>query len=206
VPERGKSRSTAWVELTLESTLCRCLGGLNENYVPPECRGGATQLSIGRPMASGLLWPIFLPTEEHIRIYLLSTETLEAKRLPSGPKCLFEGQPAFSRDGKYLAYWCFRSRDEFSLNSLPLPDGQPKVLSHFQGFINGLTWSADDNKLIYAHGTVASFALGEVTVANGSVKRLAFGQNAALPTVSSKGDKLAFSSSSSNDCHCEVLR
>jgi hypothetical protein len=56
------------------------------------------------------------------------------------------------------------------------------VLSHFQGFINGLTWSADDNKLIYAHGTVASFAFGEITVANGSVKRLAFGENAALPT------------------------
>jgi Tol biopolymer transport system component/DNA-binding winged helix-turn-helix (wHTH) protein len=141
----------------------------------------------------------FLPTEENMRIYLLSTETLEAKRLPIGPKCLWEVQPAFSHDGKYLAYWCFTSKDEFSLNSLPLSDGQPKALSHFQGFINGLTWSADDNKLIYAHGTVASFALGEVTVANGSVKRLAFGENAALPTVSSVGDKLAFSSSSSND-------
>jgi Tol biopolymer transport system component/DNA-binding winged helix-turn-helix (wHTH) protein len=136
----------------------------------------------------------FLPTEEHSRIYLLSTETLETKRLPHDPKCLGEGQPAFSHDGKYLAYWCFRSRDEFSLNSLLLPDGQPKVLSRFQGYINGLTWSADDNKLIYAHATVPPFALGEVTVANGSVKRLAFRENAVLPTVSSTGDKLAFSS------------
>ena len=36
--------------------------------------------------------------------------------------------------------------------------------------------------------------LGEVTVANGSVKRLALEGSAALPTVSPKGDKLAYSS------------
>jgi Tol biopolymer transport system component len=119
---------------------------------------------------------------------------LETKRIPSGPECLDQRQPAFSHNGKYLAYWCFRSEDEFSLNSLALPDGQPKVLSHFAGSINGLTWSADDKKLIYARTTVEPFGLGEVTVANGSLRQLAFAGNAELPTVSPKGDKLAFTS------------
>jgi Tol biopolymer transport system component len=59
----------------------------------------------------------------------------------------------------------------------------------------GLTWSADDKKLVYARwkGEGAK-ELGEITVANGSVKRLALEGGAELPTVSTKGDKLAYSS------------
>ena len=41
------------------------------------------------------------------------------------------------------------------------------------GLSNGLTWSADDKKLIYSLLEWSSYQLGEVTVANGSVKRLA---------------------------------
>ena len=48
------------------------------------------------------------PEEEHARIYLLSTETLEAKQIPINPMCVGEGLPAFSHNGEYLAYWCFR--------------------------------------------------------------------------------------------------
>ena len=52
------------------------------------------------------------PEEEHrIRIYLLSTETLETKQIPISPKCVGEGLPAFSHNGEYLAYWCFRSEN-----------------------------------------------------------------------------------------------
>ena len=50
-----------------------------------------------------------LPSEEHARIYLLSTETLETRRIPISPMCVSEGLPAFSHDGEYLAYWCFQS-------------------------------------------------------------------------------------------------
>jgi Tol biopolymer transport system component/DNA-binding winged helix-turn-helix (wHTH) protein len=141
-----------------------------------------------------------LPDEEHAMIYLLSTETLEIKRIPNSPKCLGQGQPAFSHRGDYLAYWCFRSYDEFAVCSLLLATGQPKVFSiarphtDFAGFPNGLSWLGDDRALIYSLGV----GLGEVTVTNGSVKPLAFAENAAWPTVSSKVEKLAFSSSSNS--------
>jgi Tol biopolymer transport system component len=59
----------------------------------------------------------------------------------------------------------------------------------------GLTWSADDKKLVYARWKgVGATELGEVTVANGSMKRLALEGGAELPTVSPKGDRLAYSS------------
>jgi Tol biopolymer transport system component len=141
-----------------------------------------------------------LPDEEHAMIYFLSTETLEIKRIPNSPKCLGQGQPAFSHRGDYLAYWCFRSYDEFAVCSLSLATGQPKVFSiarprtDFAGFPNGLNWLGNDRALIYSLGV----GLGEVTVTNGSVKPLAFAENAVWPTVSSKVEKLAFSSSSNS--------
>ena len=68
------------------------------------------------------------------------------------------------------------------------------MISSFRDCPKGLTWSADDKKLIYSFWDGFSDELGEVTVANGSIKQLAFAGSAALPTVSPKGDKLAYSS------------
>ena len=141
------------------------------------------------------------PGEEpsHARIYLLSTETLETKQIPISPKCVGEGLPAFSHNGEYLAYWCFLISENGAavLYSLPIRGGQPKTISPSRAFPRGLTWSADDKKLIYSLnslGSGLSNELGEVTVANGSTKQLAFAGGAELPTVSPKGDKLAYSS------------
>jgi len=129
-------------------------------------------------------------------MYLLSTETLETKNIPISPECDRRGMPAFSHNGEYLAYWCFRNvNDEARLYSASLPNGKPKMIASFRAFPNGLTWSADDNRLIYSLWNMSSNELGEVTVANGSVKRLDFAGSASQPTVSSKGDELAFRTS-----------
>jgi len=137
------------------------------------------------------------PGEEQARINLLSMETLEAKQIPINPMCIGEGLPAFSHNGEYLAYWCLRKVFDAVLYSLPIRGGQPKTISSFRAFPNGLTWSADDEKLIYSlHslGSGLSSELGEITVENGSTKQLEFAGSALQPTVSSKGDKLAYSS------------
>ena len=132
--------------------------------------------------------------DEHAVMSLLSTEELETDRPLNGANCLEQGQPAFSHGGEYLAYWCFRNESEAGLYSLPLPDGKPKMIGPLRAWPQGLTWSADDERLIYSHWNTSSFQLGEVTVATGSVKRLALEGSAQLPTVSPKGDKLAYSS------------
>jgi len=132
--------------------------------------------------------------DEHAMMSLLSTETLETDRPLNGGNCLEHGQPAFSHGGEYLAFWCFRTEGEAELYSLPLRDGKPKRIGPFRAWPQGLTWSADDEKLIYSHWNTSSFQLDEVTVATGSVKRLALEGSALLPTVSPKGDKLAYSS------------
>jgi Tol biopolymer transport system component len=88
--------------------------------------------------------------EELARIYLLSMETLETTQIPISPMCIGEGLPAFSHNGEYLAYWCLRGGYDAVLYSLPIRGGQPKTVSSFRAFPKGLTWSADDEKLIFA--------------------------------------------------------
>ncbi len=135
-----------------------------------------------------------LPGEgEVIKINLLSIETLEARQIPIPPACANQGAPAFSHDGEYLAYWCDRGADAVIYSS-PLLKGEPKTLATFRAVQEGLTWSDDDKKLIYSIWNYGSYVLGEVSVANGLTNQLDFAGSASLPTVSSKGDKLAYSS------------
>ena len=135
-----------------------------------------------------------LPEEEVIRMYLLSTETLETRQIPINPKCDWQGVPAFSHNGEYLAYWCFRKPgDEAVLYSSSFPDGKPKMIASFREYPDGLTWSADDERLIYSLSNWDTSKLGQVRVTDGSVKTLSIPVSAERPTVSAKSDKLAFS-------------
>jgi Tol biopolymer transport system component/DNA-binding winged helix-turn-helix (wHTH) protein len=141
--------------------------------------------------------------EEQGRIYLLSTDTLQARQIPISPMCIGEGMPAFSHNGEDLAYWCFLMNNGAAvLQALPISGGQPKTVSSSRAYPNGLTWSADDEKIIYSlysvRGGNFTSELGEVTVANGSTKKLAFAGSAMLPTTSLGGDKLAYSSLSTS--------
>ncbi len=138
-----------------------------------------------------------LPGEEQARVNLLSTETLDARQIPINPMCIGEGMPAFSHNGEYLAYWCLRRPYDAVLYSLRIRGGQPKMIASLPVFPNGLTWSADDEKLIYSFyslGSTLSSELDEITVENGATKQLEFAGSALQPTVSSKSDKLAYSS------------
>jgi Tol biopolymer transport system component/DNA-binding winged helix-turn-helix (wHTH) protein len=132
------------------------------------------------------------PGEAKATISLLSTETWEIMRLPVTPKCLMPAAPAFSHSGEYLAHWCFQTQEEFGLYTIPLRGGPPKLILADSRDPSGVTWSGDDKSLIIS----ASGELDEVTVANGSVKRLDLAASVERLTLSSGGNKLAFSTSS----------
>jgi Tol biopolymer transport system component/DNA-binding winged helix-turn-helix (wHTH) protein len=150
------------------------------------------------PDGRSIAFSDWLPNEDRTGIYLFSTATGDTERIPNPSKCLSQVQPAFSHRGDYLAYWCFNGK-EAVLYALPVQGGKPNVVSVFQDFPTGLTWSANDTKLIFSLWYGLSGNFREVTVADGSVKMLAFreSESAQLPAVSARGDKLAFNSYSS---------
>jgi Tol biopolymer transport system component len=61
------------------------------------------------------------------------------------------------------------------------------------GWPMGIAWTGDDKKMILARPYVGNdFELDEVTLADGTVRKLPFGQDAIGPAISAKGDKLAY--------------
>jgi Tol biopolymer transport system component/DNA-binding winged helix-turn-helix (wHTH) protein len=203
------SISSAWSPDGTQVAFHRLAGADTGIYVVPALGGPERKLHSTRmpgdwfpfsiiswsPDGKWIAFADVLPGEDHASIHLLSVETLETRKIPMTPQCFGEGLPAFSRSGEYLAFWCFRSVAETVLYVLPVAGGQTKMISVFRDFPNGLTWSADDKELIYGIWT-ESGGIGEVKVANGSTKQLAFAGKALQPTLSSKGDKFAYSSSS----------
>jgi len=172
------------------------LGGAGRKLVSTRIRTVALSSISWSPNGKWIAYSDFLAGKddlEHIRNVLLSTDTLERKWLPSPPNCVNIGTPTFSHSGEYLAFWCLRSMNEFGLYSMQFPSGQSRMISMLHGFPSGLTWSADDRRLIYADAN-AHDGLDEVTVASGSVKRIEIVGGPLLPNVSSQGDRLAFNS------------
>jgi serine/threonine protein kinase len=133
------------------------------------------------------------------RIFLLSLETLETRQVPPNPKCALEAWPTFSHAGDRLAYSCITSRGiagGFELYSVAPLGGEPKLITAYSPAVGGITWSADDTRLLLPLPSDTGYVLNEVTLADGSFRRLDFGVAVAWPAVSPKGGKLAYSSSS----------
>ena len=172
------------------------LGGPERKLHPTEPPREVYPTVSWSPDGKWIAFSDWLPADDHTGIYFLSPETGETERIPNSAKCLGQVQPVFSHRGEYLAYWCFQSQNVAALYSLPVQGGEPKMVSMFRDWPTGLTWSADDKELIFSlwHGFTSASHFGKVTVADGSVKPLALGAGAELPTVSARGDKLGYSS------------
>jgi Tol biopolymer transport system component len=179
--------------------LVPALGGPERKLRPTRLTWAGFNSISWSPDGKWIAFPDLLPGEDPAMIYLLSPETLEEKRIPNGPKCGVQGVPEFSHSGEYLAFLCFRSKDEFDFYSLALASGQAQKVLSVSEFANGLTWSANDRELITFLGTeMPTNQLTEISVANGSMRHIALTGNAEQPTVSSKGDRLAYVSVSNS--------
>jgi serine/threonine protein kinase/Tol biopolymer transport system component len=140
------------------------------------------------------------PPGGHRRLHLLSLETLESKQIEHNDKCQEEVLPVFSYDGKQLAYACFNDLGGFGL-SVATPEGlSPRVIKEFSGYLSGLEWNRENNKLIFSHSlNGAENTLSELTIADGSVQDLPFGRDAGSLAVAARSDRVAFTVSSGNN-------
>jgi Tol biopolymer transport system component/DNA-binding winged helix-turn-helix (wHTH) protein len=135
------------------------------------------------------------------RIFLLSPESLESKQISHADGCIHDGMPAFSHDGKQLAYLCLLDYNNWKngIYSMAISGGPPRLIATFVGWTapSGIAWTGDDKKLILSRPlNKAERELAEVTIADGSMRSFSFGQNPVWPAISPRGDKLAFTTSS----------
>jgi Tol biopolymer transport system component/DNA-binding winged helix-turn-helix (wHTH) protein len=200
----SKGLSPVWSPDGTQIAFYRRAGADSGIYLVPALGGPEQKLRSTRELWNAISWSPdgkwiaftdVAPEENRKRIYLLSTETLATRRIPIDSTCVSEELPAFSHNGEYLAYGCYRSSNDAALYSFSLPDGKPKMIGPFLAEPSGLTWSGDDTRLICSWWKgQSSPEIGEVLVANGSAKGLGLEGNGAA--VSPKGDKLAYASKS----------
>jgi len=130
----------------------------------------------------------------HYRLHLLSLETLESTQIEHDEKCQEETLPAFSHDGRQLAYACFPTSSDFALSIANSAGGAPTMIKGFPGWLNGFAWTGDNKRLIFSQFRYGDKedALREITLANGSVRDLPFGMGAAWPSVAANGERIAY--------------
>lgn len=138
------------------------------------------------------------PDGRQERLYLLSLETLKDTEIPHAADCLYEALPAFSHDGKQLAYNCAMNSLEEGIYRVATEGGAPKRIATISGWPSSNAWTGDDHRLVFTVDHGGGGELFELTVANGSSRKLPFGRGYAWPAISRKGDKLAFTNSSDN--------
>jgi Tol biopolymer transport system component/DNA-binding winged helix-turn-helix (wHTH) protein len=133
---------------------------------------------------------------EASQIFLLSLDTLEVHPLTSPPRgTLGDTTPAFSPDGKSLAF----VRDTLDVREiyvLPLPGGSPTQITFDHADIQGITWTPESDKLIFASSRQGQTSLWRISASGGTPQRLPIaGAGWAMrPALNRKGNRLAYTS------------
>jgi Tol biopolymer transport system component len=136
--------------------------------------------------------------QEPFGIFLLTRETGEKRRLTVPPAGSYgDTSPAFSPNGKLLAFVRVPSSGTADVYVAPIGGGAPTRLTFSNQLIGRVTWTPDGQGIVFDMGAVVGMgALWRVSVSGGTPERLvAAGQPVLEPAISSKDSRLAYTQS-----------
>lgn len=195
--------SLSWSPDGAQIAFQRLAGSESGVYLVPALGGSERRLRSTSAQPMGLSWsrdgkwiafadsPV---TEGSHKLNLISVDSLEIKPIPHMSECQEEIFPAFSPDGKLLAYFCIPQPGRFALYDIDPTGGSSHLIGRYAGWAEGIAWSSDKQKLIVArHVEGIKFSeLDEVMISDGQLEKLPFGETGGAPAISPGGDKLAF--------------
>ncbi|MGE0131247.1 MAG: LpqB family beta-propeller domain-containing protein [Blastocatellales bacterium] len=122
------------------------------------------------------------------QIMMVSIETGEKRPLTTPPASSNDFRPAFSPDGRQLAF----VRDWDLYLTAVNGDGEKRLTTGSRG-IDGLAWSADGREIIFDSGRSGNRDLWRVPATGGEPEALFSGGSIySLPAISKQGRRLAF--------------
>lgn len=132
------------------------------------------------------------PQDPHPAIVLLSIADGQKKVVVSPPDA-YATSPTLSPDGRTIAYVAgagFLAGDIFVA---PATGGQPRRLTSDRRSLAGLAWATDGKEIVFSSNRGGLWRLWRIPVSGGTPLLLGgVGENANEPSVSSKGDRLAY--------------
>jgi len=190
----------------------RCAGGCGTSIVP--ALGGAERkvtdeggcgglglswssdgklLTFAHKLSSNDLWSIFL----------FDIDTHEHKKLTFPPAhTIGDHIPAFSLDGRYIAFRRVSSPGITDIYVVPVQGGEPHRITFDNTFVGDLTWGPDNKSIIFSSSRLGTAGLWRVPAAGGRIEPIAIaGPRAGSPAVSPQGNRLAYAS---GDLHGEI--
>ena len=128
-------------------------------------------------------------------IFLLSIDTGERRRITMPPaKSIGDTGPAFSPDGRMLAFKRTTSAGVNDIYLVPVVGGNPRRLTFGNGFTANHAWTPDGSELIFASTQAGVKSLWRVPASGGEPRPIpSVGQGAYYIAVSRKGHYLAYS-------------
>jgi Tol biopolymer transport system component len=138
--------------------------------------------------------------QEPYSIFLLSLETLEKRKLTSPPEGHWNGDwnPAFSPDGKMLAFMRDSSVDTEDIYLVPVGGGEARRLTFDNTPLRGMAWTPDGSAIVFTNSSGGTnFRLWKVSISGGTPEPLvAGGEEAMSIAISRQGNRLAYTQAS----------
>ena len=131
-------------------------------------------------------------------IFLLSRENLETRQITSPPAgFLGDSTPAFSPDGKVLAFVRGASSRDVEIYVMPATGGDAKRLTFDNRSGRSLAWTADSHDIVFSLWFYGNLRLWRVSASGGTPEQLAEGgEGGSTLAISRQGDRLAYSQES----------
>ena len=133
-------------------------------------------------------------------IFLVSVESGEKRRLTTPPPQSYtDSDPVFSPDGQALAFIRAARVAVEDVYLVRTAGGEPKRLTFDNRRISGLAWTADGREIVFSSNRGGVPTLWRVSASGGTPERVAAaGRNAYYPSISRRGNRLAYTESFSN--------
>jgi Tol biopolymer transport system component/DNA-binding winged helix-turn-helix (wHTH) protein len=129
-------------------------------------------------------------------LFLVDIDNPVPRRLLSSPPHTLDDGPAFSRDGKKIAFARNTSLGTKDLYVVSVSGGEAQRITYLNANLGGPVWTTDDKNIIFWGSTGGSgwnLDLYSVPATGGTPERLPFAaHNESSPTISRDGSKLAY--------------
>jgi Tol biopolymer transport system component len=142
---------------------------------------------------------VFADAPEVSALWVLSVETLQRRPLATETRCLLAGHPAFSPDGRTLAFTCSQDYAAYAIYTVPKEGGRATQIAQMMGIPQGITWSRDGARLVFSNDPgVSEGRLWSVDLTTHRLEALPLSEDARQPAFSPDGTRLAFVRGSDN--------